>query len=440
VTHALLTTAGVILLVLGILVSIGLHEIGHMVPAKLFGVRVSQYMVGFGPTLWSRTRGETEYGFKAIPAGGYVRLTGMIPPESEVRPVKGTGWAARAIEDARLSSVEEIIPGQEHRAFYRLTWWKKVIVMAGGPVMNLVIALVIFTAVASIHGVLVAQPVVGAVVDCVPAVDAAGECAAGDPPSAAVLAGLQAGDVIVTSDGVAVKDWAGFSADIRAHGGVPMTLGVDRGGQSLTLTVTPTAADVAAYGANGLVLHNADGSIATKHVGYLGMAPSQVIVRQNLAYGTTQTLSYLGSTVGMMGRLPQLVYHAGRTALGLEARDPGGLMSVVGVGRIGGEIASADVTGYTFGDRVADMLGLVAALNLALFAFNMIPLLPLDGGHIASALWQGVKNGWARVRALPVPRPVDVARMMPIAYVVFVLLMGMGLLLMYVDVVDPIKI
>jgi membrane-associated protease RseP (regulator of RpoE activity) len=440
VNHALLTTAGVLILVLGILISIGLHEIGHMVPAKLFGVRVSQYMVGFGPTLWSRTRGETEYGIKAIPAGGYVRLTGMIPPESEVRPVKGTGWAARAIEDARLSSVEEIIPGQEHRAFYRLSWWRKVIVMAGGPVVNLIIALVIFTAIASIHGVFVAQPIVGAVVDCVPAVDAEGVCAAGDPPSAAVQAGLQAGDVIVSSDGVAVKDWAGLSADIQTHGGVPMTLGIDRGGRSLTLTVTPTAAVVAAYGTNGLVLHNADGSIATKHVGYLGMSPTQVIVRQNLAYGTTETFSYLGSTIGMMARLPQLVYHAGRTALGLEARDPGGLISVVGIGRIGGEIASSDVTGYTFADRVADMLGLVAALNLALFAFNMIPLLPLDGGHIASALWQGVKNGAAKLRALPVPRPVDVARMMPIAYVVFVLLMGMGLLLIYVDIVDPVKI
>jgi len=440
VTHALLTTAGVLILALGVLVSIALHEIGHMVPAKLFGVRVSQYMVGFGPTIWSRTRGETEYGFKAIPAGGYVRLTGMIPPESEVRPVKGTGWAARAIEDARLGSVEEIIPGQEHRAFYRLAWWRKVIVMAGGPVMNLVIALVIFTAIASIHGTLVPQPVVGSVVACVPAVGANGECAAGDPPSAALAAGLREGDVIVSANGVAVKDWAALSKDIRSHAGVPLTLGIERGGQTMTLTVTPTAADVAAYDSNGVVRHNGDGSIATTHVGFLGMSPTEAIVHQNLAFGTTQTFSTLGSTVGMMGRLPQLVYHAGRTALGLEARDPGGLMSVVGVGRIGGEIASADVTGYTFGDRLADMFGLVAALNLALFAFNMIPLLPLDGGHIASALWQGVKNGWARVRALPVPRPVDVARMMPIAYVVFVLLMGMGLLLMYVDVVDPVKI
>ncbi len=142
----------------------------------------------------------------------------------------------------------------------------------------------------------------------------------------------------------------------------------------------------------------------------------------------------------MMWHLPEYVYHAGRTAFGLEQRDPQGLMSVVGVGQIAGDIASVDLNGYTFGDRISDLLGLVAALNLALFVFNMIPLLPLDGGHVVSALWQAVKNGWARVRALPRPAPVDVARMMPIAYGVFALLLGMGLLLMYVDIVDPIKI
>jgi membrane-associated protease RseP (regulator of RpoE activity) len=420
--------------------SIALHEIGHMVPAKLFGVRVSQYMVGFGPTLWSRTRGETEYGIKAIPAGGYVRLTGMIPPAGEVRPVKGRGWAARLIEETRQSSAEEIIPGQEQRAFYRLSWWKKVIVMAGGPVMNLIIALVILTAIASIHGVFVTQPIVGTVVDCVPAVGANGVCAAGDPPSAAVAAGLQKGDVIVSVDGVSVKSWATLSEYIRTHGGVPITLAVDRSGQPVTLTATPTTATVAAHGASGLVLHNADGSIATERVGFLGMSPTQAIVRQNLGYGTTETFSYLGATVAMMGHLPQYVYHAGRTALGIEARDPGGLMSVVGVGRIGGEIASANVAGYTLGDRFSDMFGLVAMLNLALFAFNMIPLLPLDGGHIVSALWQGLKNGWAKVRALPAPGPVDVARMMPLAYGVFALLMGMGLLLMYVDIVSPVNV
>jgi len=431
---------GVILVFVGILVSIGLHEIGHMVPAKLFGVRVSQYMVGFGPTVWSRKKGETEYGLKAIPAGGYVRLIGMIPPESEVKPVKGTGWAARVIEDTRLSSVEEMEPGDEKRAFYLLSWWKKVIVMAGGPMMNLLIAILIFTGISVVHGVPTATPTVGAVVDCVQAVDATGPCTPTDPKSAAAAAGLQEGDVILSADGHPIDDWATLSAMIREHAGVPMTLVVDRGGQTVTLTATPTPADRAIYDATGRTVMNADGTIATERVGFLGMAPAVTTQRQDLGYGSAQTFHYLGATTVLVTHLPQYVYHAGRTALGLEQRDQQGLMSVVGVGRIAGDIASIDVDGYTFGDRISDLLGLVAALNLALFVFNMIPLLPLDGGHIASALWQAVKNGWARVRALPRPAPVDVARMMPIAYGVFALLLGMGLLLMYVDVVDPIQI
>ena len=433
-------TIGVVVMLIGILISIGLHEIGHMVPAKFFGVRVSQYMVGFGPTVWSRLRGETEYGLKAIPAGGYVRLVGMIPPEGEVRPATGTGWASRLIEETRQNSVEEMIPGQESRAFYRLAWWKKVIVMFGGPVMNLIIAIVIFTGIASIHGIYVAQPVVGYVGACVPAADAGGACAETDPPSPASIAGLEEGDRVVSAGGVAVNDWLTLRDVIRDSAGEALPLVVERGGETLTLTVTPTPAAVPVYDATGRAERNADGSIATETVGYLGMAPTQEIVRQGLGYGTGQTLGYLRATFGLTVHLPQYVYHAGRTALGLEERDPQGLMSVVGVGRVAGEIASADVAGYTFSDRLADMFGLLAILNLALFVFNMIPLLPLDGGHIASALWQAVKNGWARARALPRPAPVDVARMMPLAYGVFALLMGMGLLLMYVDFVDPISI
>ncbi len=264
---------GVVVVVVGILASIGLHEIGHMVPAKLFGVRVSQYMVGFGPTVWSRKKGETEYGIKAIPAGGYVRMIGMIPPENEVKPVTGTGWASRVITDTRQASVEEMEPGDDRRAFYRLPWWRKVIVMAGGPAMNLVIAIVIFTGISFIHGVPTAVPTVGTVVDCVPQADAGGTCAPGDPVSAAVEAGLQKGDVIVSADGQAITDWAALSDAIRSHAGTPMTLVVDRGGQRLTLTATPTPADVAVYDDLGRAVRNADGTIETQRVGFLGMAP-----------------------------------------------------------------------------------------------------------------------------------------------------------------------
>src|SRR6187549_3064798 len=143
----MLQLLGIVIFLLGLLISIGLHELGHMIPAKKFGVRVSEYFVGFGPTLWSRKGKETEYGFKAIPLGGYVKLVGMIPPEEAVKPVRGHGRIAQVIADARSASVDEIQDGEDHRAFYHLTWWRKVIVMFGGPFVNLVLAVLLFTVV-----------------------------------------------------------------------------------------------------------------------------------------------------------------------------------------------------------------------------------------------------------------------------------------------------
>src|SRR5690554_2922032 len=189
------TIIGIVVLVVGLLVSIALHEVGHMVPAKRFGVRVSEYFVGFGPTLWSRKRGETEYGIKAIPLGGFVRLVKMVPPAERVKPVRGPRWAVSLIADAREASVEEIEPGEDHRAFYHLSWWRKIIVMFGGPVVNLILAVLLFTVVLSTVGTPTASLTVGAVVPCVPAAGSA-ECAPGDPVSPAAAAGMEAGDTI----------------------------------------------------------------------------------------------------------------------------------------------------------------------------------------------------------------------------------------------------
>ncbi len=437
---------GVIILVLGVTVSIALHEVGHMLPAKRFGVRVSQYMVGFGPTLWSRKRGETEYGVKAVPLGGYVRLVGMIPPADEVKPVRGPGWASRLIEDTRATAVEEIAPGEEHRAFYRLAWWKRVIVMSGGPVMNLVIALAIFTGIGVFYGAPTVVPTVASVQECVlpPGVDRA--CTAADPASAASLVDLQSGDRIVAIDGVAVKEWAPLRDIIRERAGKPVVLSVMRNGVETTVTVTPTAADSYLYDTLGNKILDANGDPVIVRVGFLGVQPTQVVIRQGPLYGATVVGRYLDTTGRSLVHLPTLVYHSTRVAFGLETRDPNGLMSIVGVGRIAGEIGAAKIEGYSLWARAADWLGLVAMLNLALFVFNMIPLLPLDGGHVAGGVWQGVKNAWVRrqnryhVGAPLRPRPVDLARMMPATYVMFVLLMGLGFLLMYVDLVSPISL
>ncbi|HET8779285.1 MAG TPA: site-2 protease family protein, partial [Agromyces sp.] len=148
---------GVVIIALGLAVSIGLHEIGHLVPAKLFKVKVTQYMIGFGPTVWSKRKGETEYGVKAIPLGGYISMIGMFPPaKGEQAKADSTGFFRGLVQDARDSSTESITDGDEHRAFYRLPVWKRIVVMLGGPLMNLVLAVVLFGVL--LMGLGIAQP------------------------------------------------------------------------------------------------------------------------------------------------------------------------------------------------------------------------------------------------------------------------------------------
>jgi len=146
---ALIYALGVVTFFVGVMASIALHEVGHMYPAKKFGVKVTQYFVGFGKTLWSTKRGETEYGVKAIPLGGYVKLVGMLPPAKGEAPTKvrstNTGLFTQLIADARAAEYENVRPGEEDRLFYRKPWWQKLIVMSGGPLVNVAIAIVLFT-------------------------------------------------------------------------------------------------------------------------------------------------------------------------------------------------------------------------------------------------------------------------------------------------------
>ncbi|WP_084104374.1 RIP metalloprotease [Demequina sp. NBRC 110056] len=431
------TLLGILVLVVGLLVSIALHELGHMIPAKRFGVRVSEYFVGFGPRVWSRVKGETEYGVKAIPLGGYVRLVGMIPPEERVKPVRVGGWAGRLIADARDAAVEEIPDGEDHRAFYHLAWWKKVIVMMGGPLVNLVLAVIIFTAVLSTVGAPTQSLTVGAVVPCVPAAGQV-ECTDADPASPAAEAGLEAGDTLVAVDGVAAEDWEQATAIIAAAPGESMALEIVRDGEPMTLTVTPDARERVVYDDEGEPVLDAAGEPVLETVGYLGVYSEVVAEPQPLYAGAVQTWDYLVATTEVVVHLPAHLWDVTQAALGMEERRSDSIMGVVGVGRVAGEISSAEVEGYGVSERIGDMLMLLGGLNLALFVFNMIPLVPLDGGHVASALWQGIKNGWARLRSRPAPAPVDVARMMPLAYGVFGILLVMGVVLIYADIVAPV--
>ncbi|GII99390.1 RIP metalloprotease RseP [Sediminihabitans luteus] len=430
---------GIAVVVVGIVVSIALHEIGHMVPAKKFGVRVSQYMVGFGPTLWSRRRGETEYGVKAIPAGGYVRLVGMFPPNPDGAR-EPASFARRIAFDAREASSEEIHPGEEHRAFYNLSAPKKVVVMLGGPFMNLVIAAVLMVVVVAGIGVSGASTTVGAVVPCVTgssATTAPRECTDADPESPAVAAGLEPGDEVVSFGGTAVDSWDQLVSLINDAAGEPTPVVVVRDGTEVDLTITPAQVERQQVDADGTPVVDAAGDPVTEPGGYVGFSAAVERQRGSLADAGEALWDTVTATAGVVVTLPQNVYDVVRTTVAGEERDATSVMGPVGVGVVAVEVAGADA-GVV--DRVAIMLSLLASLNVALFVFNLIPLLPLDGGHVLNALYEGTKRTVARVRGLPRPGPADVARMMPVAYVMFVALVGVGVLLLVADVVNPVTL
>ncbi|WP_406830156.1 site-2 protease family protein [Pedococcus sp. KACC 23699] len=450
----LLFVLGVLFVVLGVGLSIGLHEIGHLVPAKKFGVKVTQYMVGFGPTLWSRKRGETEYGIKAIPLGGYIRMIGMFPPRPGDKPgtlrVSSTGRFSQLADEARQLSLEEVKPGDEDRVFYKLPVHQKVVVMLGGPMMNFLIAVVLLTGVLTTYGVATLQDGarVASVSECVvPAKDATTKttCAAADPKTPAYTAGIRPGDEIVSVAGQPIKTTADVGKLIRPRVGQQVPIVVKRGGVEQTLTATPIRNSVQQVGPDGAPLVDADGRPIVQETGFLGVSSGAIIgyERQPVTAVPGVVGEQLLATAGVVLKIPQKMVGVVQAAFGSGARDPNGPVSVVGVGRMAGEATSGKIPwigGQDGMNPFVFLLMLMASLNLALFVFNLIPLLPLDGGHVAGALWEGAKRRIAKARNRPDPGHVDVAKALPVAYAVSSVLIVMSVLLIYADVVKPISL
>jgi membrane-associated protease RseP (regulator of RpoE activity) len=432
---------GVVFVAVGIAVSIALHEVGHLLPAKLFKVRVTKYMIGFGPTVWSTKKGETEYGFKALPLGGYVSMIGMYPPnkvDGSVRP-SSTGMFQTLATEARSMAHEDVGPGDENRVFYRLPVWKKITVMLGGPAMNLLIGVVLTAVLLMGFGIATPTTTIADVSKCQVK---AGETV--DPNSAAckltpaASAGLKPNDVITSFDGKTVAGWDELTGWIRASAGRKVSITVERNGAPVTTTVTPVLSARPVIGEDGRQAKDSQGNPRYQDVGFLGIGAQTALVAQPASSVLPMAGENIRQVAGVILNLPARVAGVAKAAFSEEPRDPNGPISVVGVGRVAGEVAAMEEVPVQ--SRLAALVGLLAGLNFALAVFNLVPLLPLDGGHVAGALYEAARRRIAKLFGKPDPGAFDIAKLLPVTYVVAALLMGMGALLIYADIVKPVNL
>lgn len=411
-----------------VMVSIALHEVGHLVPAKLFGVRVSKYFVGFGHTLWSTRRGETEYGVKLLPLGGYVRLMGMYPPQP---PRTGReGRLTRMADQARAAEYEEITDADRGRLLYEKKTWQKIIVMLGGPVMNLLLAFVIFLGVTATYGYYTPTLSVAAVSECVIAADRPERtCTGTDPTTPAVEAGIKVGDRLVSFNGTDLTDWAQVGDLIRANRDGEARVTVERDGRLIQL---PTVHTVLNH-----VPDRLDPS-RTVEAGFFGVTPAIERRRGGPVAAAGQMWTLTTQSVVALASFPVRVFNVAADLVTGRPRDVNSPVSIIGASRVAGEIGASDQ--LTDGDKAASWLSLLGSVNLFLALFNLVPLLPLDGGHVAAAVWEWLRRTVVRLAGRPDPGPVDTARGLPVTYLVGGFLLLGGAILILADLISPLRL
>jgi membrane-associated protease RseP (regulator of RpoE activity) len=393
---------GVVIFVVALLTSVMLHELGHFLTAKKFGMRVTQFFVGFGRTLWSTFRGETEYGVKALPFGGFVKITGM-------------------------TSVEEVDVADEPRSFRNQPGWQRIIVLAAGSFMHFALAFfLLFILAIGIGQSNGNSNVISSIAACVPAsvktLNSANPCAAGHlAKSPAEVAGLKPDDKIISVAGRPVSNWTKLHTALAAQkAGATVPVVVDRRGRQLDFNVTLAA-------------------IPGRAVPYLGVEPAVVYQRLgfvgSLSFGGGQFANTLTSSASAIGKLPSAIpdlFSKNR------AHTAGGqVSSVVGVGEVTGDVVQAALPWQA---KVSVLLYLIASLNIFVGAFNLLPLLPLDGGHLAVVIFERIRAWYNRLRGRPDPGLVDIQRLVPLSLVVFALLVGLGTLLIAADIFNPVHI
>ncbi len=382
----------------------------------------------------------------------------MIPPAEEGESKRATRMRS-FIAEVRGQALNDVRPTDGGRVFYAKPWWQRVVVMFAGPFHNLILAVVFFTVVLVGFGVPESTTTLARVPDCVlpagaesatrddpcqvPIVTTGAEagriCEEGSPncalpaESPAVAAGLRAGDTILALDGEPISretdvGWTQVQDAIRRSADTPVVFTIERDGQERDLTVTPI---------ENRVYTSAD-SDATSVVGYVGISPAQTYVQQSI----TEVPAFLGNVVARsvdkLVEIPQRVPALFGAAFLGEERDPQGPIGVVGVSRISGEVFAFE--DFTTTEKISYFFQLLAGVNLVLFLFNLLPIYPLDGGHIAGALYEKARSSVARMRGRPDPGPFDIARLMPVAYVVAGLFLALSALLFVADIVNPITL
>lgn len=376
---------GILAFIFALLFSVMVHEFGHYLTARKFGMRVSEFFLGFGSRIWSRQRGETEFGIKAIPAGGYCRIEGMTPDD-------------------------EMPIGEEGRAFYRASSGKKLIVLGAGSFLHFILGYLLLLLLLAGVGVNQVLPVIDTVA----------------PNSAAAAAGFQKGDEIIAIKGDRNTDWQSQLNKIRNSKGRDLTFTIKRGGTELEISAAPRMTNID-DGTSRYVLGIIN-KFGTKRLGLFKSVTSSAQLTWNLTTTSAKSLVQLPT------KIPALW---GQT-FGGEKRDQNGLVGVVGVARVSGQAASSGV--LTASERLGTFILIVASLNIFVGLFNLLPILPLDGGHMAVAIADEIRALFARLRGKARPAAIDVKVLTPITAVVFVVLAALTVLLLIADIFNPISL
>ena len=389
---------GILAFVIALLLSVMIHEFGHYITAKKYGMRVSEFFLGFGKRIWSFTKGETEFGIKAIPAGGYCRIEGM-------------------------TATDEMPAGEESRAFFKANSGRKLVVLGAGSFLHFVLGFVILIGIFA--GIGTSQPTttITQISPCVPRLNTA--CADSDPRSPALLAGLKAGDVITSLNGVPVNNWVKDVEVIRTSAGKELIIEIERNGIAQTFSVIP-----------------ATRVIEGKEYGFLGIVNEYQLVRdtpftsiKNAALVSWDFMSgSIKAIISLPSKIPALW---GATVSGTE-RDPNGLVGIVGVAQVSGQAVSSE--GLSASERIQTFLLIIASLNFFIGVFNLLPILPLDGGHMAVAIADEIRAVFAHLRGRTRPDGINVNKLAPVTMVVFIFLAALTVLLLAADILNPVNL